>query len=120
MPRRPSRPPTPTKVTPFVVYVTFPSSPKEYAYWCDLPNVRQGSELVINNARVRVHRTAQTDDLVTKWVPNSTKEIDISRIRAVAQRLKVLEEQEACLARWNKPTSPEARRLVKELKELTR
>lgn len=117
MPRRPS---ASTRTDPFVVYVRFPSGGNEYAYWCDLPNVTVGSLLVINNARVLVHRIASSDDRATNWVPNSIKEIDMSRRRSIAARLAELEKQEACITRWSKLKSPEAKRLVRELKELTR
>lgn len=108
----------PTK--PFVVYVTFPSSSKEYAYWCDIPGVRQGSYFSINGGHAIVRRTAEYDESATKWVPGSSGVVKYARREAIAKRLHEIEREETLLTRWAALRSPEAKRLVRELKELTK
>jgi hypothetical protein len=106
----------PTK--PFVVYVTFPSGPKEYCYLCNLPDIRQGSVVVANGTEVIVRRTAESDPLATKWV-QSRSHFDIARRKhAIVQELIKLEEREEQMARFRRLKSPEAKRLLKELESL--
>jgi hypothetical protein len=117
MPRK-----TPTRtVDPFVVVVTFPSSSKEYHYLCTDPKVRQGSTVIANGAKVRVLRTApHVGGLAYKYVQFDEGAANAERRREIAGRLSELMKQEEFIARAAKLTSPEAKRLVRELKELSR
>ena len=107
-----------TKIKPFVVYVTFPSSQKEYAYLCNLPDIRQGSIVVANGTEVVVRRTAESDPLAIRWV-TSRSAFDIAKRKQDLIRLLCqIEEREEQMARFRRLKSPEARRLLKELESL--
>ena len=113
---RRAAPPPPT---PFVVYVRYPSSPKEYAYLCTFP-VRQGDTVRANGgACVTVIRTAASDPIAWKYVSPDTQ--TSAELRAnIVRRLIEIERAQleykrfASLARRN----PEARKLLDELKKL--
>lgn len=114
MPRAPSR------KTPYVVYVRFPSGGKEYVYLCSLPNITVGSRVIANGTEVTVHRVAAFDSLATKYVTSAERHETRQRVTAIAARLDELARREARLAVWSKLKSLEAKRLVRELKELTK
>lgn len=107
----------------FVVYVKFPSSFKEYAYLCNTPGIRQGSEVIANGCRVTVLRTAASDSLASRYVqpvPDLAAEQRVQRMKEISARLDQLARRHADLARWTAlaKSSPEAKRLVTELKKL--
>jgi hypothetical protein len=105
-------------ITPYVVYVTYPGGSKEYAYGCDLPNVGVNSYLKINNAGVIVRRVEHRDPGDLNWIPSSFAVAKYNRALDIKKRLTELEAEESLLARWSKLRSPEAKKLVAELKEL--
>ena len=108
-----------TSTEPFVVVVTFPSSSKEYHYLCNDPTVQQGSTVIANGTRVQVLRTAAYDPSA----PRATKYVQsdrTGRIRDVWAKLEQLERVELAMKRFAALTSPEAKRLVRELKELSK
>lgn len=108
----------PAKIKPFVVYVTFPNSTKEYSYLCDLPGIRQGSIVIANGCEVVVRRTAEFDDNATKWVQSRSTFDTIRRTNQIRERLRILAAAEEEIARFKKLKSPEAKRLLKELESL--
>lgn len=108
---------------PFVVYVTYPSSSKEYAYLCNFP-ARQGDMLFSNGTRVVVQRTADHDPLATKYVttiPDPTVLAQRDRRFAIIRRLNEIEASQKELDRYASlaRVSPEAKRLIAELKRIT-
>lgn len=105
-------------VKPYVVHVTFPNGGKEYSYGCDLPNVHRGSILLINNASCLVQSVEHRDPGNLKWVPGSLAVKRYDRYVEIAKRLRAIEEEEGLLARWSKLKSPEAKKLVAELRKL--
>lgn len=105
---------------PYVVYVTYPNDSKEYDYACDLPGIHAGSVVAINGARCTVRSVEHRDPGNLKWIPGSHAVRRYDRTVEITKRLGELERHESNLARWAKLTSPEARRLVKELKELSK
>lgn len=106
-------------VKPFVVYVTFPNSMKEYSYLCDIPGVRQGSTVIANHTEVTVRRTSENDNMATKWV-SSRDAFDILKARTnIMAKLEELAKTEEKLARFAKLKSPEAKKLLRELKSLS-
>lgn len=107
---------TPTK--PYVVLVTYPGSSKEYAYWCDLQGVDRGTILQINNAACYVRQIRDYDSRATKWVPSSFAVQSSGRREEIMKRLAVIESFEARIARYMKLKSPEAKKLVAELRKL--
>lgn len=113
-----SKPSRTRKVNDFVVYVYFPSGHKEYVYKCDLPNITVGSRVVANGTEVMVHRIAAFDSLATRYVSSPRQAHIAERKRQLVTRLEALERAELALARWSKLKSPEAKKLVAELKEL--
>jgi len=118
--RKHTRRPVASPAKPFVVYVTFPSSTKEYCYLCNIDSVDVGSNVIANGSVVKVHRVASFDSIATKYV-QSADEFEKSRRRNVIHdRLVTLERQLAQHERWKilARKSPEARRLLKELESL--
>lgn len=105
-------------VTPYVVYVTYPGGGKEYAYGCDLPGVHAGSWVKINGAACVVKSVEHRDPGDLKWIPGSFAVVKYQRATQITKRLTELEAEESRLARWSKLRSPEAKKLVAELKEL--
>ena len=104
----------------FVVYVRFPSSDKEYCYNCSFP-VNVGDEVIANGTRVRVHRIAAWDTIASRSVlpaPDRSEILRRVRLGEVTKRLRQLEESEMWAARFAKLKSPEAKKLVAELKRL--
>lgn len=109
MPRTRKTPP------PFVVYVNFPNSTKEYVYLCNFPIV-QGEEVLANKCKVTVIRTAASDPRATRYVqkvPNPRIEEILSRLREIHREL----EREAALRALARK-SPEAKKLLSELTRL--
>lgn len=107
----------------FVVYVTFPSSPKEYCYFCNIPGVVQGSQVIANGTRVIVHRTAQHDQRAVRWVEAlpDQKEIERrNRRKDIIERLSVLQAENSRLELWQKlaHTNTEAKRLLAEYRRI--
>lgn len=105
----------------YVVYVTYPSSAKEYAYLCNIPGLVQGDEVIINNTKVKIVRTADSDARALKWVaplPNHAELRNADRIQQIKSRLGKIAELERQLTLWSKLKSPEAKKLVAELKGL--
>lgn len=109
---------TPKPIKPYVVYVTYPNGTKEYAYGCDLPDVHRGKFLLINGAKCVVRSVEHRDPGDLKWIPGSIAVAKYERATVITKRLTELEAEESRLARWSKLRSPEAKKLVKELKEL--
>jgi hypothetical protein len=105
-------------VEAYVVHVTYPGNSKQYAYWCDLPGVRVGSLLQINNAACCVQRITSNSLYATKWVPGSFASVRDERRAAIARRLHEIEKEQMLLERWTKLKSPEAKKLVAELRRL--
>lgn len=103
---------------PYVVLVNYPGSTKEYAYWCDIQGVDRGSILRINNAACYVQQIRSHDPRATKWVPGSFAVAKTDRRDKIARRLHEIEKEENLLARWKKLKSPEAKKLVAELRRL--
>lgn len=117
------RAPAPVSTTPFVVYVRYPSNFKEYAYLCDFP-AKQG-DVVLGNSDVRVMviRTASHDAAATKYVrplPDVAELARKERRFAICKRLNEIAKQQEELTRFTALArkSPEAKRLLAELKEL--
>jgi hypothetical protein len=118
MPRK-----TPTRTAdPFVVVVTFPSSSKEYHYLCNDPTVRQGSTVIANRTKVKVLRTAPWVEggPAFKYVESDVEATKTERKHEIAKRLNDLLREEEFISRASKLKSAEGRRLVRELKELTK
>lgn len=120
MPRKPNDLSGLKHTKPYVVFVAYPSSCKEYAYWCDIANVHVGNYLLINNAQARVQRIAASSPHATKWIPGSIGEQVHERLKEIRSQLDEIEKQELLLARWSKLKSPEAKKLVAEYKRLSK
>lgn len=110
--------PEATKIKPFVVYVTFPNSTKEYSYWCDLPDIRQNSVVIANGTEVTVRRTAEHDDRATKWVQSRSIFDILRRKQTIMEQLRKIAAAEEEVTRFRRLKSPEARKLLKELESL--
>lgn len=111
------------RVQPCVVYVRFPGTPnREYCYHCNFP-IEVGDSVIANGTLVTVHRKAAFDTIASKSVqraPSESERRNKARMREIAERLQVIEQQEAKLDRWSKLKSPEARKLVAELRRLNK
>lgn len=104
---------------PFVVYVNYPGSTKEYAYWCDDHTVTQGSIVLgHNDVGCLVVRTAASDPHATRMVRVDTVQHKRERREEIMKRLAVIESFEARIARYMKLKTPEAKKLVAELRKL--
>ena len=117
MTKRPTRTRTTTKAQhahSFVVYVSYPTSSKEYAYLCNQPGIVQGAKLLMNGTTVTVVRTAQSDPLATKWITSPVVETARARRKEIADALVEIERRELFIARMKKLRSPEAKRLIRE------
>lgn len=110
---------------PFVVYVTYPSNTKEYAYLCDFP-VRQGDYVLGNgNSRCCVVRTAASNPLAWKYVrpmPDAEALRRKERAFEITKRLNELDKARIELDRFRALAriNPEAKKLLAELKELSK
>lgn len=113
-------PKTASRTLPFVVFVRYPNNPKEYAYLCSDPNVVQGSRVRANHCDVTVVRTASYCKAATKHIDYVSDDAIDRRasIETIMKRLEVIEGLETSIARYSKLKSPEAKKLVAELKEL--
>lgn len=115
--------PRPVFPCPCVVYIRFPSTPhKEYSYLCDFP-VSIGDRVIANGTEVTVHRITSFDTAATRYVKRAPSQDELSRssrICDIVKRLNELEKEQheadryAVLAK----KSPEARKLLTELKKL--
>lgn len=117
------KPKAPTVVDPFVVYVTFPSSMKEYSYLCNIPNLRQGDKVIANNCTVTVVRTAASDLAATRWVrpvPSQEETERHNRTIEIVTRLNKMFAEFDAMNRFAlmAKTNPEAKKLLAELKLL--
>lgn len=111
----------PAAIEPFVVVVSFPSNSwKEYHYLCNDPLVRQGSTVIANGTKVKVIRTAPVTpgSLATKYVQSDHASDARERRIAITKRLLEIESREQLAARFLKLKSPEAKKLLAELKGL--
>lgn len=111
---------THSPVTPYVVYVTYPGGTKEYAYACDLPGIHRGSTLMINHAQCLVQSIEHRAPGGLRWVPGSRAVQTADRRTAINRRLYEIEKEELELLRWAKLKSPEAKKLIQELRDLSR
>lgn len=120
----PSRRTTRPDTNPFVVYVTYPNNPKEYAYLCNFP-AKQGDVVLGNsNVHVTVKRTANFDPIATKYVnplPDHATLALRERRFAIVKRLNEIEAEHKELDRFKAlaHVSPEAKRLIAELKRIS-
>jgi len=116
MPRKPST------SNPFVVYVTYEPGGKEYAYLCNIPGIVQGDQVLANNGkRVTVVRTAMSDPIATRFVtaiPEHDSVKQTERKKQICNRLREIEREEEFIARMTRLKSPEAKKLLAELKGL--
>lgn len=103
---------------PFVVYVTFPSGLKEYAYLCSDPEVKQGSIVIANGTRVPVLRTAAHDARAIRYITADHEASSKAKRAKLIQELLDWEHRENLAKRFAALKSPEAKRLVAELKRL--
>jgi hypothetical protein len=118
---------TPRKTTyshkSYVVYVRFHPQGREYSYLCNIPNLRQGDHCIANNALVEIVRTADSDPLATRWVfpaPDHDEKQRAARRREIARALRQIVDQQRELDLYTAAAkrSPEARKLLAELKGL--
>jgi len=108
---------------PFVVYVTFPNSSKEYCYLCNIPGIKQGDQVLANNTRVTVQRTANEDSRAARYVqplPNQEQIAVKERKQAIFFRLNEIDKEVAHIERFTKLArkNAEAKKLLAELKKL--
>lgn len=113
----------PDMVEPYVVYVNFPSSLKEYAYLCNIPGIRQGDLMIANGTQVRVVRTASHDPIACRFIqplPDYAEKAKAERRQEIVKRLRALQTEVAQLELWQKlaRTNTEAKRLLAEYKRL--
>lgn len=114
---------TPPGTEPFVVYVTFPNSIREYCYLCNIPGIRQGDTVMANGAKVLVQRTASHDRVATRFVypvPDADQINRKKRIEEIVTRLRYLHQRNNELEMWAKLANKntEAKGLYAELKKL--
>lgn len=107
------------KTPPFVVYVTYPSSSKEYAYLCDFPAKQDDLVLGANGQKVKVLRTAATDDRAVRYViplPDALAVAREARRATIRARMKVIQMEDEELHFWKRlaKTNQEARKLLSE------
>lgn len=110
------------ELEPFVVVVRFPSGGREYHYLCNDPTIRQGSKVIANGTTVEVIRTLRLtpDSPASKFIKSDAQLNRRIRMQEIATRLDAIQRSEERIAAWAKLTSPEAKRLVRELKELSK
>jgi hypothetical protein len=106
-----------------VVYVTFPGGTKEYSYLCNIPNLHQGDTVTANGAIATIVRTADSDPIATRFcfpTPDHTEKRRAERRKeiAVALRRIVNQQRELDLFTSAAKRSPEAKKLLLELKGL--
>lgn len=107
----------------YVVYVTYPGNLKEYAYLCNIPGLGQGDSVIANNTMVTIVRTADSDPIAVRScfpVPDITELRRIARRKEIATALRRISNQQMELDLFTKVAkrSPEARKLLTELKTL--
>ena len=107
-------------VVPFVVYIRFPSSSKEYCYLCKDPSITVDSKVIANGTTVTVHRIAAFDSIATKYVQTQGEHLKAERKKAIIEALTELEREYLRSERLKKLARavPAARALIKELESL--
>lgn len=119
-----ARKPSPMTTKTYVVYVTFSKGEKEYAYLCNIPNLHQGDQVSVNGGYlVTVVRTADSDPIATRFcdpAPNHSEKRRAERRKEICFALRRIVDQQRELDLFTSAAkrSPEARKLLSELKGL--